>query len=80
MFHFSHIYIYIYKKLEKRLTVEFLIKKKISSLIAACSFLYVRFFFVGTYCSRYETHSASNSKDIDVCCIRSAQKTVVKTT
>ena len=39
----------IYKKLEKRQAVEFLIKKKISSLImiAACSFLYVRFLFVG---------------------------------
>ena len=40
----------IYKKLEKRQAVEFLIKKKISSLIAArCSFLYVRFLFAGTY-------------------------------
>ena len=40
----------IHKKLEKRQAVEFLIKKKISSLImiAACSFLYVRFLFAGT--------------------------------
>ena len=40
----------IYKKLEKRQAVQFLIKKKISSLITACSFLYVCFLFVGTYC------------------------------
>ena len=50
MFHFSHI---PYKKLKnKRQTVdvEFLIKKKITSLIAACSFLiYVRSLFAGTY-------------------------------
>ena len=38
----------IYKKIEKRQAVEFLIKKKISSLIAAYSFLYVRFLFAGT--------------------------------
>ena len=42
----------IYKKLEKRQAVEFLIKKKISSLITACSFLYVRFLFAETYCIR----------------------------
>ena len=41
----------IYKKLEKRQATEFLIIKKISSLIAACSFLYVRFLFAGTYAS-----------------------------
>ena len=40
----------IYKKLEKRQAVQFLIKKKISSLITACSFLYVCFLFAGTYC------------------------------
>ena len=41
----------IYKKLEKRQAVEFLIKKKISSLTAAYSFLYVCFLFAGTYCT-----------------------------
>ena len=40
----------VYKKLEKRKAVEFLFKKKISSLIAACSFLCVRFLFAGPYC------------------------------
>ena len=40
MFHFSHI-----QETKKRQAAEFLIKKKISSLIAACSFLYVRFLY-----------------------------------
>ena len=47
----------IYKKLEKRQAVEFLIKMKISSPIAACSFLHVCFLFAGTYCISYESQS-----------------------
>ena len=43
-----------YKKLEKKTgcCAESPIKKKMSSLIAACSFLYVHFLFAGTYCTR----------------------------
>ena len=43
-----------YKKLEKKTgcCAESPIKKKMSSLIAACSFLYAHFLFAGTYCTR----------------------------
>ena len=68
MFHFSQI-----QETKKRQAVEFLIKKKISSLIAACSFLHVRFLAPETYCTSTNGKYLLDLRKIQDLCLLNTQ-------